>query len=106
LTTLASAIAAFRARNPAPAAFEAFAQDCAALARTDPLNAGFYVLLGLLARDFTDKSEGQPLTSSAALEAKADLSAQAERVAPALSLGAEAKLALLNDLAHALACGR
>lgn len=101
-----SVIAAFRERNPAPASFEAFAADCAMLARLDPLNAGFYVMLGLLARSFTDRCEGEPLTASVALEAKAHLIAQAERVAPALGLGPEAKLALLNDLAHALASGR
>lgn len=101
-----SALAAFRERNPALASFEAFAEDCARLARFDPLNAGFYVMLGLLARSFTEKCEGQPLTASVALEAKTQLIDQAERVAPALALVPEAKLALLNDLAHALASGR
>lgn len=104
--TIESAIAAFRGRNPALASFDAFAGDCAGLARLDPLNAGFYVMLGLLARSFTEKCEGEPLTASVALEAKAHLIGQAERVAPALGLGPEAKLALLNDLAHALASGR
>lgn len=104
--SIESAICAFRQRSAAPAAFEAFGEDCARLARQDPLNAGFYVMLGLLARSFTEKNEGRPLTAAAALEAKARLIAQAERVAPALVLGAETKLALLNDLAHALASGR
>jgi hypothetical protein len=104
--SIESAISAFRERTAAPAAFEAFGEDCAGLARRDPLNAGFYVMLGLLARSFTEKNEGQPLTAAAALEAKSHLIAQAERVAPALGLGAEAKLALLNDLAHALASDR
>ncbi len=40
---------------------------------------------GLLARSFTERFEGQPLTANVALEAK---------------------LALLNDLAHARAAGR
>jgi hypothetical protein len=104
--SIESAISAFRSRSAAPAAFEAFGEDCAGLARRDPLNAGFYVMLGLLARSFTERSEGRPLTAAAAHEAKAHLIAQAERVAPALGLGPEAKLALLNDLAHALASGR
>jgi hypothetical protein len=104
--SIVSVIAEFRERNAGPAAFDAFAEDCALLARLDPLNAGFYVMLGLFARNFTDRCAGEPLTSSAALAAKADLIAQAERVAPALALGPEARLALLNDLAHALASGR
>ena len=33
-----TAIDAFRGRNPAPASFEAFAEDCIRLASTDPLN--------------------------------------------------------------------
>jgi len=104
--SLAAAIAALQDRNPAPASFEAFAGDCAELARRDPLNAGFYVMLGLLARAFIEKCEGQPLTAGEALEAKARLCAQAERVAGALALGPETRLALLNDLAHAFASGR
>jgi hypothetical protein len=103
---LEAVLDAFRGRTAAPAAFEAFAEDCAGLARRDPLNAGFYVLLGLLARSFTERCAGQPLTAPDALEAKAQLIAQVERVAPALALAPEAKLALLNDLAHALASGR
>lgn len=104
--TIESALTALRQRSAALAAFEDFAEACAELARRDPLNAGFYVLLGLLARSFTERCEGRPLTAAAAEEAKAFLIAQGERVAPALALAPEAKLALLNDLAHALASGR
>ena len=96
-----SAIAAFRDRTPAPASLEAFAEDCVRLARLDPRNAGFYLMLSLLSRAFTEKCEGKPLTANVALEAKLLLIAQAERVASALELGPEAKLALLNDLAYA-----
>jgi hypothetical protein len=99
------AITGLRERNAAPASFETFAADCEALARRDPLNAGFYLMLGLIARSLNERAEGRPLTAADALEAKARLIAQAERVAPALALGPEAKLALLNDLAHAFASG-
>jgi hypothetical protein len=101
-----AAIEGFCSRNPAPASFEAFAADCFRLSSVDPLNAGFYVMLGLLAKSFTERHEGEPLTAEVASEAKVRLIAQAERVAPALGLGPEAKLALLNDLAHALVSGR
>lgn len=101
-----SVIAAFRGRNPAPASLEAFSEDCLELARHDPRNAGFYVMLSLHARAFAEGSEGAPLTADVALEAKNRLIAQAERVASALALGPEAKLALLNDLAYARASGR
>jgi C4-dicarboxylate-binding protein DctP len=100
--TIVAAIDAFRSRNPAPASFEAFSEDCARLAASDPLNAGFYAMLGLHARSFTERHEGRPLTANVAEEAKGRLIGHAERVAPALALNPEAKLALLNDLAHAL----
>jgi hypothetical protein len=105
-TGLQSAIEAFRRGNAAPAAFESFQDECMRLARVDPLNAGFYVMLGLAARSFTEAHEGEPLTANVASEAKAQLLRQAERVVPALGVGPEARLALLNDLAHALAAGR
>lgn len=104
-----AAIEAFASRHPAPASFEAFAADCFRLAAIDPLNAGFYAMLGLQAKLFTERHEGEPLTAEVAEEAKRRLIAQAERVAPALvaeAIKAEAKLALLNDLAHALLSGR
>lgn len=104
--SIESAITALRQRSAAPAAFDDFAEACGALARRDPLNAGFYVMLGLLSRSFTERCEGKPLTAAAAEEAKTFLISQGERVAPALALAPEAKLALLNDLAHALASGR
>lgn len=104
--TITAAIAALRERQPAPASFEAFAADCFRLAGLDPLNAGFYALLGLLAKTFIERHEGEPLTANVAEEAKAHLIEHAERVAPALALNPETKLALLNDLAHALVSGR
>ena len=101
-----SVIAAFRGRNPAPASLEAFAEDCLGLARRDSRNAGFYLMLSLHARALAEGSEGAPLTADVALEAKNRIIVQAERVASALELGPGAKLALLNDLAHARASGR
>ena len=101
-----SVIEEFNGRHLAPASFESFSESCIQLARIDPLNAGFYAVLGLLAKSFTERHEGQPLTANVVLDAKARLIAQAELVASALGLGPEAKLALLNDLAHALVSGR
>jgi hypothetical protein len=105
-TGIQSAMDAFRGRNPAPASFEAFSDECIRLAGKDPLNAGFYAMLGLLAKSFTERHEGRPLTAEVAQEAKGELISEAERVAGALGLGPEPKLALLNDLAHALVSGR
>jgi hypothetical protein len=104
--SITAAVAAFRESNPAPASFDAFAADCFRLAALDPLNAGFYAMLGLLAKSFNERHEGLPLTANVAEEAKTRLIGHAERVAPALALNPEAKLALLNDLAHALVSGR
>ena len=105
-TDILSAIEAFRGRNAAPAAFEAFSDECARLAAADPLNAGFYAMLGLHAKSFTERYEGHPLTANVAEDAKSRIIGHAERVAPALALNPETKLALLNDLAHALVSGR
>ena len=63
-------------------------------------------MLGLLAKTFVEHHEGEPLTANVADEAKSRLIGHAERVAPTLALKPEAKLALLNDLAHALVIGR
>lgn len=104
--TITAATAALRERHPAPASFEAFAADCFRLAGLDPLNAGFYALLGLLAKSSVEHHAGEPLTANVAEEAKTRLIEHAGRVAPALALNPEAKLALLNDLAHALVSGR
>lgn len=103
---ITAATAAFRASQPALASFEAFAEACFNLASVDPLNAGFYAMLGLLANSFIDRYEGRPLTANDAEETKGLLIDHAERVAQALALNPEAKFALLNDLAHALVSGR
>lgn len=104
--TIAAAVAAFRERQPAPASFERFAEDCFGLAAADPLNAGFYAMLALLGESFLERCAGRPLGAGEVQEAKARLIEQAERVAPALQLNPETRLAVLNDLAHALVSAR
>lgn len=100
--SLRDAIESFAERQPGLASIEVFYDDCVRLVRRDPLNAGFYAMLALLAKSFTDRYEDEPLTANVAQDVKDMLIGQAERVIPALGLNSDAKLALLNDLAHAL----
>jgi hypothetical protein len=101
-----SAIESFRGRGPGSESFEAFADDCYRLARLQQSNAGFYVLLGMLSRASAEQQEGYPPEIGRTQEAKLRVIEQAERISACLMLNPEVKLALLNDLGHALVSGR
>lgn len=96
---LSDAINSFKARQPGVDSFNKFADDCLELIKSDPDNAIHYLLLSIVARNFVEQVEGQPLSLGDAETERQRITDYGVAVQQALDGSADGKLAVLNRIA-------
>jgi len=98
---LTEIIATFEAQSAAVAAFKSFAVACADLARKDANNAALLLGLAVMARQYVDDFEGQPMSLADVAAGRNALLREARAVKETFGASPEARLAAANNVASA-----